>query len=272
MSFNPVSRAVSVIRRTIPNQILNEVFLPKSAHWSGAIFNVDEEIARQVIRPRVIADCDIIGGHEQLIRLADCRIERTPDLQTVIYVPKKATGGRSITSVLSMSMMDARAAQAASSTAGYAACSVNPITMAAAALGSSYDAPGIMASSRMEIIAENTIMVKDASIGISFGTLRVILANDENMNNLSIRFINQFVELCKRAVKSHIYNEMIVTMDEAEIRGGARLGAFRNIVETYADAEEQYQDYLRETWQKTSIMNDRESYHNLIRAQISGPR
>jgi hypothetical protein len=61
-------------------------------------------------------------------------------------------------------------------------------------------------------------------------------------------------------------------MDEAEIQGGARLGAFRNIVETYADAEQQYQEYLQEKWQKVAIMNDRESYHDLIRAQIGGPR
>lgn len=272
MSFNPISRAVSVIRRTIPNQILNEVFMPKTRHWTGGVFNLDEEISRQVIRPRVVADCDIIGGHEQMIRLIDCQVERTQDLQTVIYVPKHVTAGRSITSVLSMTLMDARAAQAASSTAGYSACSVNPITMASAALAGSYDAPGVMSTSRLELIAENTIMLKDASIGTSLGTLRVILANDENMNNLSIRFINQFVELCKLGVKSHIYNEMIVTMDEAEIQGGARIGAFKNIVESYADAEQQYQEYLKETWQKTAIMNDRESYHNLIRAQISGPR
>lgn len=272
MSFNPVARAVSVIRRTIPSQILNEVFLPKSAHWTGAVYNLDEEITRQVIRPRVIFDCDVVGGHEQLIRLIDCRVERTQDLQTVIYVPKSVTAGRSITAVLSMSLMDARAAAAASSTAGYAACSVNPVTMATAALAGSYDAPGVMSTSRMEIIAENTILLKDSSIGTSLGTLRVIIANDENLNNLSIRFINQFVELCKLAVKSHIYNEMIITMDEAEIRGGARLGAFKNIVESYSDSEQQYQDYLKETWQKTAIMNDRESYHNLIRAQIGGPR
>ena len=272
MSFNPVSRAVSVIRRTVPNQILNEAFIPKANQWIGLVHNHDEEIARQVIRPRVIVDCDIYGGHEQLIRMIDCRVERTQDLQTVIYVPKSVTAGRSITQVLSMTLMDARAAQAASSTAGYSACSVNPITMATAALAGSYDAPGVMSTSRLELIAENTILLKDSSIGTSLGTLRVVIANDENMNNLSIRFINHFVELCKLAVKSHIYNEMVVRMDEAEIQGGARLGAFRNIVETYADAEQQYQEYLQEKWQKVAIMNDRESYHNLIRAQIGGPR
>ncbi len=268
MSFNPVSRAVSVILRTIPRQILSEVFLPKTYQWTGAVYNIEEEIARQVIRPRVVVDCDIVGGQEQLIRMIDCKVDRTSDLQTVVYVPKHLTMGRSITAVLSMSLMDARAAQMASSTAGFNACSVNPITMATAALSGSYEAPGLLATSRLEIIAENTILLKDASIGTSLGTLRVIVANDENMNNLTLRFINAFVELCKLAVKSHIYNEMIVTMDEAEIRGGARLGAFRNVIEGYADSEQQYQEYLTNDWAKVAIMNDRESYHNLVRSYI----
>ncbi|MGZ7154109.1 DUF7484 family protein, partial [Streptococcus pyogenes] len=76
------------------------------------------------------------------------------ELQTVIFVPKKATGGRSITQVLSLSAMDARAMQMASSTAAYASCSVNPITMATAALHASYDAPGSLSTGNIELIGE----------------------------------------------------------------------------------------------------------------------
>ena len=150
--------------------------------------------------------------------------------------------------------------------------SVTPLTMASQALNASYDIVGKMGTSRLELIGENVVLVKDPSIAPTSGVLRCVLANDENMNNLSIRSFHAFSKLCELAVKSHIYNRLVIEMDSGKIRGGFEIGAFKNIVDSYSEKEEEYQDYLKMKWQKISVMNDRETYERHIRIQIGGLR
>ena len=61
-------------------------------------------------------------------------------------------------------------------------------------------------------------------------------------------------------------------MDMAELRGGHNLGKFKDIIENYADANELYDSYLKEKWQKISLLNDRESTTRLLKMVVGGPR
>ena len=61
-------------------------------------------------------------------------------------------------------------------------------------------------------------------------------------------------------------------MDKGRLEGGAELGRFREVIDSYSDAEEQYQDYLLNTWQKVAFMNDRESYERFTKMMIGAYR
>ena len=115
-------------------------------------------------------------------------------------------------------------------------------------------------------------MIKDTVTASGTGLLRCLLANDENFSHLQIRSIPYFTRLCELATKAYIYNEYTIKMDKGRIEGGAEIGRFREIVDGYADAEEMYQEYLLNTWQKVSFMNDRESFERLLKMQIGAYR
>ncbi len=272
MSYNPISKAVADMWRRVPHEILKAVFAPAYNQWRTVASSVDDQIVSVVIRPRVLTDCDLVGGQEVWIRLDGVRYERTPEMMSVIYIPKDKTQGRSISQVLHLGYVDYMAVNQQTANGMFNPCSVTPLTTAVQAMNASYDVTGLIGTSRIELIGENVVLIKDPSMSPTNGVLRCILANDENMNNLSIRSYHAFTKLCELAVKSHIYNRLVIEMDSGRIQGGFELGAFKQIVDSYADAETEYQDYLRLKWQKIARMNDRETYERTIREQTGGFR
>lgn len=272
MSYNPISKTTSDMWRKIPHEILKAVFAPTYNQWRTVPVNVDDQIVSTVIRPRVLVDCNLVGGQEVWIRLDGIRYERTPEMMSVIYVPKDKTNGRPISQVLHLGYVDYLAVNQQNANGMFDPCSVTPLTTAVQAMHASYDVTGLIGTSRLELIGENVVLVKDPSMSPTNGVLRCILANDENMNNLSIRSYPAFTRLCELAVKSHVYNKLVIELDSGRIQGGFELGMFKQIVDSYADAEEQYEEYKRTKWQKISLMNDRETYERGIRQQIGGFR
>lgn len=268
MSSNPVTRATFVARRSIPEAIITQVFGQPASPYARAVPNIDEEIARLVIRPRVIVDCDILGGQEITVRVAECEVERTADNLTVITVPKTLTQGKSITSWLSLSLMDTLSAAASYGGANFNACSVTSLGTAALAVANSYSNMNRMHTGRLEPIGENTVLVHDSNLISSFGTLKVIVANDQDMNNLPYRFYIHFTRLCTLAVEAYVFWKLDVDLDEGKVKSGFNIGAFRRKIDSYADSEQKYQDYLDEKWQKVAIIADRASYLALARSTL----
>lgn len=272
MSFNPVTKAVFEAGRRIPREILEQVFMPRYNQWRSAPVTINDEIAAVVIRPRVLVDCNIAGGQEVWIRLIDVPHERTEDMMSVIYVPKSKTQGRAISQVLHLGYVDYLAATNQNTLGVFKPCSVTPVGTALSALNAAYDVSGMMGTSRLELIGENVVLVKDPAISPTMGSLRCILENDENLSNLSIRSYAAFAKLCEHAIKSHIYNTLVIKLDSGRIQGGFELGAFKQIVDSYSDQEQMYQEFLAEKWTKIQFMGDRESMERFIRRQVGGFR
>jgi hypothetical protein len=57
-------------------------------------------------------------------------------------------------------------------------------------------------------------------------------------------------------------------MDQAMLDGGQELGAFKEIVDDYRDAHEQYEEYFNERWRKVSIMADPKSKERFLRSLV----
>jgi hypothetical protein len=267
--MNPIQKSLSEIKYRIPPEVLNTVFVKRLERWRDTPKSIDEQIMSLVIRPRVLTDCNLVGGREIWILLDGCRIGGDDVYQSVFRIPKERTNGASIMSVLNISFADPSRISAA----GIAANGQNNMMLQAGQ--AVMDAMGMIpqtSTARIELIGENVVLVRDVMTMPANAYLRCLVANDENMNNIQLRSYHHFAKLVEYAVKSYIYNFYIVDLDVGELRGGQTLGVIKTLIDGYADAEENYQTYLREKWAKVAFMNDNERFNRNLRLILGGNR
>ena len=267
--MNPISRAIFEARNQIPDEILQALFNDRGKHFRATPDTITEHLKALVIRPRVLIDCDIVGGTEILIRLEGLMTSRPDDFTSIYRIPKTMTQNRSILSVLNVTFNDP------TGVAYYGMATGCQSTQMMATAQGLLDAAGtipVTSTSQVQLIGENVVSVRDTTILPANAYLRCMLASDENMSHLQLRTFRQFSHLCVLAIKAYIYNKLAIRTDLAELSGGFQLGRFREFVDSYSDAEELYQTYLREVWQKVSLMNDAEKWTRTLRSVIGGHR
>jgi hypothetical protein len=262
--MNAVSSAINSLKYRIPPQVLKEVFVENVHHWRQVPVSIDEQILNKVIKSRVLSDCNLVGGIEAVISLDGCPSETIDDINVIYYIPKEKTQGRVISSVLNVNT------QAFLSSLYTGGLNTTNTTMLANRMGMSVSQPPYVSTARVQLVAENTILVSETSYIFNYQSIRVILSDDEYMSNLQIRSVPSFMKLVELAVKSYIYNELIIKIDMGLIKAGQEIGRFREVVDSYSDAEQMYQDYLINTWAATAFLNDRETTNRFIKMQIGG--
>ncbi|EKD22627.1 MAG: hypothetical protein ACD_84C00032G0001 [uncultured bacterium] len=262
-------KALSEIKARIPKPILEAVFLPRDIRWRQTPPSIDEQIMSLVMRPRVLVDCNLVGGTEVYIPLASIIAERMNDYTSVYRIPKELTQGRSINSVINITFSD----PSRISNPGMSVGQQNTTMMiAGAAVMNAMSSVPITSTAKVQLIAENVVMVRDSVMLPSNIYLRCILANDENMSHLQMRSYRHFANLGVYAVKAYIYNNYVIPMDLGEMHSGQVLGRFKEIIDSYADSEELYQTYLTEKMEKVLFMNDSESFTRHLKLLIGSSR
>jgi hypothetical protein len=123
----------------------------------------------------------------------------------------------------------------------------------------------------VQLIAENTVMVRDTAALPGNVFLRCIIANDENMSHLQLKSYRPFAKLVQLAVQSYMFAIYEVRMGETELYGGVDLGVVKEVFQRFADSEELYQTFLEEKWDKIAMMNDRETYTRFLKGIVGGP-
>jgi hypothetical protein len=277
--MHAIANAISTIRNSIPLQILNAGFLDQSRDFRfGLGTNLDEQIRTQLIIPRILVDLNIVGGTEVEIPVSQMQRLPSDPGESVFRVPKSVTQNRSIITPLCLVYVSRNRFGAW----GYGA-QLNygqlgnlqdhgSIMTSAAGMMQAIDNVVTPSNAECRLIGENVIMVREGASIPATSSIRVVLANDENLNNLQTRTILPFRKLCVLAAKSYLYNTLIVTVDTAKLQGGAEIGRFLSVLESYSDAEENYQTYLSDVWRAVAKMNDRESYRRLMKVAIGGYR
>lgn len=273
--MNVIAKAVDDIKRKVPKQILSKVFIPYDPYGrTFQSFSLDEQIIENVIKARVLVDCNIIGGTEVLVSLEGLPVDNVNVNMLAVHIPKERTQGRSITSALSVVFVNAAASSSVyGANTGMSAngCS-STLLSAANGLLKSFDSIPTTSTARIQLIAENTILVKEMSMLPGNCYLRCMLSNDEELSNIPMRAYMYFSKLVELAVKSYIYNELIIGIDMGQLEGGAMIGVFKDIVQGYSDAEELYQDYLINTMQGVLFTSDMEAWHRHVKLIVGGNR
>lgn len=269
--MSAINKALDDIKFRIPRQILDVVFMDETAGWRRSPMSLDELMMLKVIRPRVLYDCNLVGGQMANISLENLQPMFSDNFTFVYQIPKERTQNRSILSALSISYMPYASMYGAAGV-NYAApggIGGNMISTAGQRVGDAVSSVPPISVGYVDLVGENTIMFRDTYRVTQAYFLRCILANEENLANLNPRSYPAFCKLCELAIKSYIYNTMLIKIDQAYLQGGQELGAFKSYVDNLADAEQMYQDYLKEVWQAVSFANDIHSYDRLIKLQIN---
>lgn len=277
--MDAIRYAIAAVKQRIPAAILERAFYGKNQSWRRPVdSNIDSQILSTVIRPRVMMDCDIVGGIECQIDLTTLPAMWSDDRTRVYRIPKDRTQGRSIISVLSVGyyptsqMLVSSLGQSVAVGSTLSQTDATATASAAGMLMNSATRVPITSTASARLVGENTVMVDDMYIIGRDYTLRCVIANDENLNNIQPRSFIDFAKLVEYAVKAYIYNELIVEIGQAELQGGQELGVFKTIVESYSDAAENYQNFLNDTWQAVAFMNDQESWRRHVSTLVGGMR
>lgn len=267
--MGPLGKCVDEVKFRIPRAILEAVFIKRSERWRQAPASLDEHILNEVVRPRVLVDCNLVGGTEVFIPMEGLPIERQNDYTSVYRIPKDRTQGRSIMSVLNITFSDPTKVSSYGVAAG---ANQSIMLQAGQAVMDAMGSMPVTSTAYVQLIGENVVMVRDTVLLPANIYLRCLLENDSNMSHIQLKSYRDFSKLVELAVKAYIYNEYVITMDMGELYAGQQLGRFKEIIDNYADAEELYQTFLTERWEKVSLMNDREQHTRFLRLMMGGFR
>lgn len=258
--MNALSKAMSEIKFNIPLEVLQIGFVENYSRVNH-ITSLDERILNSVIRSRVLVDANLNGGITVRIPIEQCHYFQVRIGEWIIEVPKTLTQGKSIVSVLSMVTFG-------NYMGTYPLNNISVITAQASKMYDNSTNMNIVQTARLELIGDNTVLVEDPSVFIFNASLRCNLEYSADMGELNPRFYGTFAKMCVLAVKSYIYNHCKVKLDQGYIYGGHELGSVGEIIDSYSDAEEMYQEHLKLNFKKLAFMSNSENVNRLIKASL----
>jgi hypothetical protein len=267
--MNPIAMALNHVRFTIPREVLDAVFIERNRFLRQVPMTVDAHITNEVIRARVLPELNLVGGAEIFVALQGIPGERINQFTSVYKIPKSRTGGRTIITVLNVTFSDPTATSNYGTATG---CQSTEMLVTGQAMIDAMGTIPITSTAHVQLVGENTVMVRDTILLPPNVYLRCIVENDSNLSHLQARSYRAFFKLVEFAVKSFIYNNYIIQMDVGELYGGHNLGRFKEVVDSYSDAEELYQTHMREVMAKVMMMNDTEQHGRFLRMLVGGRR
>jgi hypothetical protein len=241
--------------------ILNIAFAEYNA-YNNKIISLDEKIMTGVIRPRVLTDANIVGGIHTVVDLNKCQITYLNNREFIVDVPKSLTNGKSVITALSLVSNVIY-----SNTTAYSEMQA-PLSSANNMMNN-LGTENVVQTARLEMIGDNTILVQDPTIHLINSSMRCIVENMDNLENINPRSYVEFGKLCVLAAKAHIYNTTIIKLDKGYIYSGHELGIIKDLVDSYSDANELYMEHLKTVWGKVAFMNNSDSMDRYIKSMIS---
>ena len=276
--MNALIYAINEIQNKIPLEILQAGMNIDEQEATINLSSLGDKIMRKVIKKRVLLDANIVGGIETTIGLNNISPSFSEYFYTVYQIPAELTNNKEIISALSISFMPANgyfgqvggayAGSGMNSNQAYGS-GFNPVMNVADRIGNAASSSGALTNAHLEIVAYNTVLVYAHYRSLANFGLRVILENDSNLNNISPRSYKNFSILCVLAVKMYIYNKLIIALNNGYLSGGQDLGIFRQKIEAFESAEQDYEEFLKNVWAVTAFMNDTTRYNRFLGSMIA---
>ena len=262
------------IYSNIPKQILIEAFQPSKYQCS-----LDERILGEVVAKRVLMDTNLIAGRQTEIPIAEEWMRSTRDglwdslaatqyNACFFYIPPEFRENRNISAVIRL--VDTNLQQLGTSDGSIGGYSNygNSVSSIAAAMVGSRTLNGLVTAPEVMLESANFIKVLGNYPNSYFGglSLECILEFDTEFNNADQNTLYQLRELALVAVKAYIWTTLVIQIDTAEISAGMQIGVFKEIVDGYASANDEYEDRLMRV--RGASLLDENNLGEFIRMQV----
>lgn len=248
--ISAIEAILKTIYATIPREILNLAFQPSM--WQVTL---DQRIKDAVIIGRVHTDCNIYAGQVARIPLDSSYLEDTRQSSldmsgslvsghAVYRIPASARQYRDITGVITLSFPYEYTAY---SDSPYGLQGVGNTMAGFAKVALSSRTHSNQAVTPVPLLQKgNMIVINPPHVYVNNWVLVCRLGHDDEFTNIGNSSIRPLARLTLEATKAYIYRELIVKIDAAYLSGGQELGVVKSIVESYADANEKYEEALKE--------------------------
>lgn len=272
--MNALIYSINEINRQIPKELLHAALYVDEQPVTANLTSTDEKIRLKIIKNRVALDTNIVGGIQMIISLGNVAPAFAEAYYTLYYIDPSLTNNKEIVSALNITYLPGQGFfgpnnifYSNTSFGGYS--NFNSTLNVANRVSSSASDMSIINNAHLELVAYNTILVYANYRAIMNYGIRVMLQNNEDFSNISTRSFKNFSYLCVLAAKSYIYNKLIVKINSGYLQAGQELGTFKQILDSYESAEEEYRTYLKEVWSPTAFMADTTRYNRYLKSMLS---
>lgn len=271
-----IDKLIFEIKQEIPRPVLEVAFLKRMGRNHKYAGGLDWEIRNKVIDARIHADLGIMGSETINVPLARSEVQflENQDYRTVVRIPKTLTKGRPIAEVIAFNYYYNMVAadlnngwQASSYNAQN--CGNSPVMGAAQQILRSAAPAPVVSTANVELVGENVIVINDYMGKVQRGSMTVRLGQDPELSSWDGVAVFQLSIFTIEAVKAWIYANTFIDLDSGYLYGGAELGRIQNVIESYADANKNYQE-MRVDMQMVNFTQDKARYQTFTRGLIGG--
>lgn len=277
--MNALMYVIGRIKSQIPHELLYYGMTYGEDSNLVNMSSLDEKLMARVIRPVVLLDANVVGGLEHIIPLGSVRPNFAEPMYTVYSIPPELIMGKEILSAQAITYLPNTGFSGIPTGFGgsmmvYSQNQSNNynnrgMMNIANRIGAAASGNGVVNNANVELVSRNTVAVFANFQTLANYALRVVLENDSNLNNIQPKSYHALSELAVLATKMVIYNKLIIPVNSGYLSGGQELGVFKSILESYAEAYEQYSIYLKSQWKPIAYMNDTRWHHEFITGMIA---
>lgn len=262
MAVNPLVTVFSRIYGNVPKAVLQMAF---ATEGGGPEISLDERIKRTIIEGRILPEINGVCGITRLVPLKPEYIENSIDAQSQILGP-------SITGVLYRIPASAREnreiVEAQEVTYTYWS---NPISTADAGNNLTSMSEALLDSHTLKIdgyaptaiLRDGNIIQIIPNIITTTAWVKCILGYDSEFTNMPGGSVHALANYVMAVLKGHIYNELVIEMDQGAMIGGAQIGRFREIVDRYEqEGSTEQQNELLDKFRGSMVLSP-ESFRTL---------
>ena len=253
------------ILSVIPSEILDAIFEPFRLGIS-----IEQCIYNKVVSSRVIKDLSITSGVPTVIALTEPMLERVvPEsavsfpyqtLFAVYRIPEEAREYRNLVQVVGLSFPYFQMGQFPFGANTQGGCA--PVTTLQDLTDQSLaGASGMINGTAKPIpeLLEPDVVKLTPTAGAPMAGfswfLHCYLEYNKEFTNMNQSSIIPFSFLCLYAVQSYIYTYADLKIDKFYSFGGIEVGRMRQIIDSYADAEEKYNEEMKKIRYTASALN-----------------